>query len=329
MDETQFKNSIRISLQDARERDRKKLVKEYGDEFGDVDLGNAADFKKVFIEPWTNATKVALGSVAKVSSKARSALAVILKGLPSLIIPGLSTRYENIFSNEDQRMQSIERKYGAIIEKARMVFKKEGELIAFLLNPIAMLTVKVAEAGPKASLELIDALAGHDSSITSKTSEIRKTFGLGESRSLNRALLHESSESDAIADLLNNKEITKSITSSNLVRNLNSDIKSIINTTLNDVLELAKKISGAETIGDAESILKKKIDTTPLEGVEGDQRDSALGALLTQVKDGQLQSLIESLTLGLKEFNSLDVPESADIIHAYENAIDRIESMLS
>lgn len=330
-----FKEMVKSVLDEAREeakdlvlREGPEPLEEYGDEFGDVDLGNFSDFKKIFIKPFTDVAKTALGHLSKISSSARTAVEKFLRGIPTLIVPFLSARYDDIFSREERRLQEIQRKYGDVFDKASEVFKGDAKLVAFMLNPGMMLAAAAATESSSAILEIAEAISGQSPEVTSRTTRIRQSLSVSSESTLARLVLEDEQEDkQMLSDLVNDRDFQRSINESPKAREIKRDTQDAINSTLNEFREDARKMSAANTFEQVSKLIDQKVVPPAVEGMKPEDLAKSTAVALTQFKHAYIDGITQGLKMAVKEFSTLDIPEGADLTKVYDKVINEIDGM--
>ena len=137
-----------------------KQLNEYGDAFGEFDAGNKSDLAKIFLEPLTDLAGVIKGSIAKISSRARTAIEVSLKGIPTLIVPGLSYDYSKLFQDEKIRIDKIKEKYKDVFAKTDKALGSDAQLLSFMLNPTRFIASTIVIEAPGIIPDLLGVIGG-------------------------------------------------------------------------------------------------------------------------------------------------------------------------
>ncbi len=324
MENKDFNILVKQILKDARAVAHEKVLSEYGDEFGPVDLGNFSDLKKVFVSPFNDALGTIKGALSKVSSRAWNTLEVAAKGIPSLVVPFLSTEYDKIFLKEEQRQQAIEQRYHEVFDKARKLWQGEAGKVAFMLNPFIYTAGKISNLSSQEALDVIDVLSGNNKEVVTRTNRLRKSLSL-ESKSLKGALLENIDSS--IEDLLNDDSIRSAIMQSNIVRGIKTSARAMKNESLNDIKDIASDVSSAETIEELEKIFKKKFPPSSQESMKSSEKKAIEMSLISAIKDSTLKTIINTLQMQLMELEEIDVPEASDLIVVYQNVLSSIQDM--
>ena len=326
-----FKKMVKSVLGDARKeakdlilRESSEQLQEYGDEFGSTDRGHFSDFKRIFINPFTDVAKTALGHLSKVSSSARTAVEKFLRGIPTLIVPFLSARYDDIFSREQQRLQEIQRKYGDIFDKASEIFKGDAKLVAFMLNPGTMLAAAAVTQAPAAILEIAEAISGQSSEIM----RVRRSLSINSESTLAQLVLEdEQSDKEMLLDLVNDRDFQRSINDSSKAREIKRDTQKAINDTLNEFRDDARKMAAADTFEKVSKLIDQKVIPPAVQGMKPEDLTKSTAIALTQFKHAYIDGITRGLKMAVKEFSALDIPEGTDLTRIYSKVINEIDSM--
>lgn len=329
MDDREFRETVKESLAEGRERAKDLVLREYGDEFGPVDLGNFADLRRIFSDPFKDALQVAKGSLAKVSNRAWTAVSVVLKGIPSLVVPFLATKYDNIYAREKQRAMAIEQKYGEVFDKANKLFDTEADKVAFMLNPVAVLTLKSSTSAADEVLDVVDALAGGDRSVMDRTEKLRRVVGVSaEGLSLRRCLLEHGEEQRSVEELLADQEFVQALNSAPIVREMVTDARAMKNESLNEILRVAEQIAAIRTLDDAGQVLKKPIDTVQFRSLKDEERAAAVQSYLSMLKSTSIENIVDTLELQLKELEKQRLSgDDSDLVAVTKKVLDRVDAM--
>lgn len=324
-----FKKIVRNILNEGRVSTKKSLntIFEYGDEFGDFDAGDFSDFRKAFIDPFTDVAKTAMGSLSNISSKSRATIETFVKAIPSLIIPFVSTKYENIFAREEARMEQIRKKYGDVFNKTNDIFNKDASLISFMLNPYAMIASKVLSSAPASVLNIVDALSGQDAEVTSRTEKLRNSLGINtKQESLIRLVFeYTSQDTQAVKDLV--LDLEDKIKDSSVSKNIKRETQKIINDTLLSFRNDAKKMDDAESFEDIQTIIGKKINVSELEKLPEEEKQTGTSVAAKIMKNAYYEALNKGLELAIEEFKNIDIPEGSDLVKVYKDVVSFINNL--
>ena len=342
---------------------RDALIREFGDEFGDIDLGGWSDLVKVMGSP-QSVVQTALGSIANVSNKFHTMLSTIIRGLPSLVIPFVQTRYDKIFKRAEQRQREIERMYPEIFTVARKGFPKDAELFAFMVNPVLMTAVRAGKMGSNVALDLVDALSGHSPDVITRTRPLRRRVGQTrfESVDLRSSLLEldlpdlgttdwasqvpEKQGQDApenaspqnapprvpkkrpaptkqVKRLLNDGSFKSLLDAKDPVQEIKMTAHGIYTDALKNVIDEAQSIARAESLEDLE-----KLGLKPTPQVrKAEDTPEVLGEVLAAMKAYSIDLIVERLSTQVKEFEKLRIPRETKIYDAFEKVIMQVKGM--
>lgn len=330
MNENEFKEAIKEILSESRGAIHAKFRRllEFGDEFGDVDLGNWSDLSKLAGSP-NDVVKATMGSVSNVANKVRTLLTMVLKGIPTLVVPFVRTKYEQILEQEKHRHNEIERMYPDIFSIARKGFPKDGELFTFMLNPPLLMTWALARLGSDVTLDLIDALSGQAPSVVTKTKVLRRRTARNEWKSLSSVIFEApgtTSDKHAVAQLIKDRGFLNEFGNSGVVNEIAESVKASKNTTLNEIIEVARDITSAASVDDLETLgINFKLDPQKKKQLED---AGEIDKLAIEAKSSAVEELIKTVDTMIGEFNDAGVPDNADIFKALKRTKVRLNQQL-
>lgn len=319
MNDKEFKNLIKSIHKSNLNLSKKRLLSEYGDEFGPVDLGDFSDFSKIFFEPFADVVRTTKASLSKISSRTWSAFEAIAKGIPTLVVPFLSANYKNIFDKEKRRSEAIKSKYSDVFSRVSEVFDHEAEAVSFMLNPALVLSTKVVHLGADETLDIVDILSGNNEDVLERTTRLRRALGIRES------LLFEDKKQDMkVVSLLRNRNFQNLLRNSSVVKDMISDARGMKNESLNDILDLIESIKKLNSVEQAEKLFRKEIDKTSIEKFSDKESKAIEDSLLESIKESALESIKDTIMLQLNEFKSQNIPEASDIVKIYNKVLSSI-----
>lgn len=310
--------------------DEKQALREYGDEFGEIDFGTPADLHKMFIQPFTDVLKTTKAAVHDVSTKAGTIFTTVAQGLPSLLVPGLSRDYGQIFDRERQAHERIKRKYGDVFKRTGDALKDDAIMAAFIANPVAVLGSVIALKAPETALDIADELSGNSDIVRRQTDELRASLGYkSESAfSLGNLLLEADPNAvRAVSDLLRSPEMVDALNDSEITQGIRRDGQLAINSSLNDVLDRVKNIQKIDDLKELERSVGKTLSTQKLDDLEPAERSAIEQALVTQAKETIFRTYAELMDSTLKDLKSSSVPTAADTVKAWSKAIKRVKEI--
>lgn len=322
MDELEFKSLVKQILSETRQKtlnDVRSLL-EFGDEFGDVDIGGWNDLAKLAGGPG-DVVKATMGSVANISNKTRTLLSMVLRGIPALVLPGISTKFEKIMQDESRRQSEIERMYPEIFSIARKGFPKDAELFAFMVSPATLMTWALAKMGADLTLDLIDAFSGQSPDVMSKTKVLRR-------RTATREALEilETSDSTNVAQFIKDAEFVNEFSKLKPVIEISTAFRGLKNDSLHNVIQIADDIANANSIEELESLdINFQLDDAKQKEVAS---ANALGQVLGKVKSTALEALVEKIKKQSIELENVKVPKNANIFRAYKRTLEKLNGHL-
>lgn len=304
----------------------RQMLLEFGDEFGDFEGGGWSDLVKILGGPDT-VFKTMMGSIANISNKGRTLLATVAKGIPSLVIPFIETRYEKIQQAEERRQGEIMRMYPEIFSIARNGFPNDGELFAFMLNPVVMTAVNLGKFGTDVALDLVDALSGQSPDVITRTRPLRRRVAARQESVDRRIVEAGKNELDDVRRLLSDRSFQSLVSRSEPVVKIRQYAKSLKNSSLNDIITLAKRISEVESIEDLKDAGLDIDISRYKDELEAAGDLQAVKAVVQSAKSYAFSALIKRLQQQIEELRSLDIPDNSELFTVYENTIKRIQSL--
>jgi hypothetical protein len=335
MDDLEFRDAVRSILIEARRVSLKETedllsgrspilndtISEYGDEFGDVDLGGWSDLVKVLGSPQT-VLRTVMGTVANISSKARALLATTIRGLPGLVIPFVQARYKAIFDEEKRRRQEIERMYPEIFAIAHQAFPDDAKLFAFMVNPVLATTAAVGSLGSDLALDLVDALSGQSPDVITRTRPLRRRVVMTRGESVQRLSLREAMGDDSVVGLLRDRTFQRTLANAKPVRDIMEASRDMKNTSLNQIINVGRAVSSARSIEDLEK-MGLNLNADELEHAE------IFDEVLSAAKVYVLDALVERVKIQIQELRNENVPEGSEMYKIYGEVLKRLDSLRS
>ena len=345
MDDKEFRDSIRDVLRDARTRvleettqlfetDEDEFKKsfefhlfEMGDEFGDVNLGDASDLLKLLGSP-DRVARSALASAENIGSKARRVFDTIIKGIPSLVIPFVATRYDKIYDRERRRFAIIQGKYPDVFANAKRVFTTDAALVAFMVNPVVLTAAAATKASADVVLNLIDSLGVGDEGVGRIIKRIRRVKGSdlsSEGLSLGPVLLEAR---NPVEELLADEGFRERLERSSVVTGIKQEAEDVKNETLNDILQAAQAYESARSI---EDLSRAGFDAKRYLGAvdEIDDREDLDPIAIRTAKHAAVSLFMKNMELSLEELRSLGVPDDSELFKVYGEVGKRLRKMLA
>lgn len=325
---------------------------EFGDAFGDAGWG---DLAKVMGDPG-KVRDAAIGSALRVGAKARSLLSVIVRNIHTLVIPFMKTHYDRIYARERAQMSRIQQKYPDVFKNAGELFTGDAKLAAFMINPVLMTAAVAAQGGADAVLGLTAALGASDSTIVDQVRRIwrqvnrlpqqmkpdgqqavQKPKGFDDLYYYDEGaegdvVLEASSVQRLAAKLLRNRQFQERLSKTKAVQAIKAEAEAVKNETLNSFIRFAQDLRQMEDIEalrrmDAELArrLERQIERTEDPGeAEAITRES-----IRAIKDASIKALVEKMRADIEAIKQMRVPDTSEMISAYEKAADRIESQVN
>lgn len=366
--ESDFRDMVKQTLAEARESAKNIVLREHkdemvedlkrllesGDEFGDAfsDTG-WKDFTKILGDPGKVKDAV-VGSALKVGAKAQTLLSVVLRGIPSLVIPFIKTHYDQIYAREKSQLDRIRQKYPDVFKNAGQLFTGDAKLAAFMINPVLMTSAVAAQGSVDVVLGLTNALGAGDRGITDQVRQIWRhvnrlpasSASIGKSSRIEttperkgnedlyytEGFLHEATQAQRLAvKLLRNKQFQQKLGHSHVVQDLKKMAETVKNETLNELIKFAQDIRQVEDIEGLKAMapdLAQKIQQQ-LQRLSPGEQESVLRTTIQQVKNDSILALTEKMKEDIATLQKLQVPSASEMISAYEKALSEISAMAS
>jgi hypothetical protein len=297
----------------------------------------------------------AIGSALKIGAKAKSVVATVLKGIPSLIIPFIKTNYEKIYAKENAEMSKIRQKYPDVFRNASQLFTDDAKLAAFLVNPVLMLSYAATKGSLSSVFGLAKSLSARDEALVrdikriwqhvnrlatpSRTSNVanepakakagNEDLYYKEGLGLNMSLLVEDAARAKTEKFINDARFKERLMKSAVVEDIKTSAETIINETLNSIIELAKKIIEIDDIESLESLgnnIRNQVEQK-IEQLDPMSAEAAIPSIIESIKASIIDGIIQRLGLSIEEFEKLKLPTSSELISAYQKALDEIKKL--
>lgn len=338
MDDLEFRAAIKQILSEARQESFKQtaLLLELGDEFGDTSF-DSDDLGKI-VPDIGQLAKTTLGSIANISNKVRTLISVFLRSIPALVVPYVKVKYEKIYADEARRQREIERMYPEIFTIARKGFSGDGQLFAFMLNPVVMTAISVGRLGSDVALDLIDGLSGSSPDVITKTRPLRRRVGARESLTLASSILLEDpldkpgsgEKKSDVSKLLNDENFQQIVMNCEPTKKIIEAAKNVKNTTLNAVLSQAKEIVNAtsfDELADLGLSMNQNLDRTR-EQIETENPD-AIAQIVASTKKETIKAFVKHINDSIESFKQANIPEDSDLFKVYGKTNERLNEIMA
>lgn len=329
--------------------------------------GSPGELWSTFITPFTDVAKTVKGKGEEVIRKAWTPVNVAIHTILTSIIPGLGHSYKGLFEKEDADIQKIRSKYKDVYARTdKALSSNDAAFFAFLSSPVKSMAGFALTKSPDAVLGTLSYLTGGKSTEIIK-GELSKKLpnmsasidnflrkmnqGVSENLSFNGEFLMEyineededKKESpgddkeieEALKDLLSDESFMKKILISGGVKSkleaMNSDAKKIYISTLEEILEQAKKsLSSSASLEDIKELIgdenfKKAEDS--LKEVPEEEREEALKATLANSRKAIKNLYMSSLKERIESLKEEGIPEDSQYVIDYKDYIEKIEAL--
>lgn len=356
--ESDFREMVRQALTEARTSAQSVVLHEdpldsvqdivslleSGDEFGDVfgDVG-WKDLTRVAGDP--GKVKDALvGSALKIGVKAKTLLSVIIRGIPSLVIPFIKTNYERIHANERAQMSRIKQKYPDVFKHAGQLFTDDAKMVAFMINPVLMTAAVAAQGAADSVLGLADALGRGDPEISGQIKRVWRHVNRvpGQQRQppqgkpaakgnedlyYQEGVVLEATDVQRLAaKLLRNPDFQKRLASTKVTHAVKADAERVKNETLNNLITFAnqvRQIEDIEALRKIDSGIAQKVENQ-VQKLDQGEAESVIQTAIKEIKDASIEALVGKMKIDIEMLQQLKIPEKSELIAAYQKALSRI-----
>lgn len=328
-----------------------ELLKEYlrlltEDDYGGFDItssnadspyganfGSGKDLYNVFVKPFTDVIDTTVGKTKELSQRAQTLAKVTFEAIVTSIIPTLKDDYEKIFADEAAQLQKLKSQYGEVYDATWAAFK-ENDIVAaaFLYDPAAMITTKIAQQAPIQTVKLINVLTG--GKLDGFLKRLVDRLKLGNKGSSNRSQgpgLPESyvktlSENIDIGEILTQDKVFELINDNSTVSRMKSSTRAIVNKKLTTIIQRATVISSAKSVSDLEQKLGIKLKgSDKLNQIQDQTEKTKLEQMILKVTK---KSLIEFYVKGLQKLVTDALKAGVPQRHAYIVAVKKTLSKL-
>lgn len=320
---------------------------------------------KIFVQPFSDVLQTGQAAVEDLSARARTAAKVAFEAVATSILPFYSSDYKEIFEKEAEQIGKIKEKYRDVFERTDAAFAYSGDamLLAFLLDPTALISATVLKKAPAAALEVFETLAGENehlralfkklkivsrgSSGKSKESEagVWTTKGGGKGGGWGggdymggggagiglEGKLHEKKKAnpnEILVTQLSNPKVQAELQKSPVVMSMKKDARALVNSTVNQLMDRYKQVSSAKSVEDLIRIFPQvnRSKLQALQGLPPDQKAPVEAAIMTQLKASAKEFYAKSLQAQIEQSMKQGIPESHPLLQGYKKVISMIKS---
>lgn len=334
-----------------------KLLREYirtvileDDSYGGFDIsGNAADspygasfgsgkdLYNVFVKPFTDVVSTTVGKTKELSQKAQTLAKVSFETLATTLIPVLADDYDEIFSNERAQLDKLKAQYKDIYDSTWTAFKDNDVVAAaFLYNPAAVITAKVAQQAPIQTVKLLNTLAG--GKLDGFLKKVVDKFKLGDTKKpLDRdsgeglpegriVELHRKAQS--FGDILAQRGVKSAIAKNPKVSQMADTAQGIVDGSLQKVLKSAQAVASAKSVQDLQQKVGHKLKgADELAKLPAAERQQLEQVLLKSVKQSALSMYAKGIEDQIKQALKGGIPEDHPFIIAHKEVLSKLKSV--
>lgn len=319
---------------------KKALIFEYGDALGPYDMATPADMAKIFVKPFTDVAKTAEKVIGQLSTRSRSMIKILTKGIISIVVPGISVDYSTIYKKEKGELRRLEQKYGNVLQHTRDSLKNDARLLAFLLAPTTFLSGMVSIGSVQSarkSLLLSDALTGPnryiDYNVNTLLRRLKRTTAEYEKyiKRENKQLNEEKVDNviEDIKKFIMNDKTQDLIRNSQIVRTMSNEAERLIERTINELRSKINEVSNLRTFENLEAYIGDQLLSPEQEKtIPEDELNEAKELLVKETKESMLETYRKLITANLTEIQKNNVPEDSPLIEKYVELQDYLEQQI-
>lgn len=305
-----------------------------------VSFGSGEELYNIFVKPFTDVVKTAAGKTKELSQKAQTVVKVAFEAAATSLIPVLRDSYSEIFAKEKEEIEQIRKEYSDIYQSNWDAFQDNDVMVAaFMYAPAFVITAKLANKSPKATLNLISVLSG--GSLDPWISRVKDKYGMDVKSKANAPAHGQASDipmegvirEDAdqlppIGDVLANKKVLARLDSSPKVKEMEQRGRSMVRNTLQKVVKQATGVLKAQSLQDLQAKTGTKLKgMDKLAQIPEQERRSAEQELLAGAKKGMKAFYVKSLEGQVKKALEAGVPENHPFVQDYRKVIARVQSL--
>lgn len=343
-----------------REYVRSVLSEDIGDYGGGGDVGDGPygyswgsnnDLIKTFVEPFTDVFKTFAGKTKELKEKTKTLLTVVVQSALSVVIPGLSRGYAEVFDEEKEALDKVKNEYRDVYERTDAALGgTDASFLAFMASPGIALSYLTAKKGPGVAKEILSAATGGFSDdvyekIKQKAIKVGR-WSLGEedededkkkkgkkTESLKHGI-NFLSEAESQGDVTPEKIIksrmfmTAALDSPKLAK-IQKVATQIYKESLQKIYEQAEFVmKKAKTVEDLEKILKKKNpELEKIKKLQGVEKAKSEQLLIEGIKKSMKDFYIKSLTEQMQKVLKTGIPENSQYIKDFKETIQKIKAL--
>lgn len=328
------------------------LLREYGDAYGDLDFVSKGDIAKIFIQPLTDFSSTIKAVMGKISAKANSAINVIIKGLPTLVVPGLTYNYSKIYEKEKERINAIKNKYKEVFDRTEVALQGDAQGLAFMLNPVNFLGAKLAQSSPAIAIEALEILTGgaaedafKDVKSVLRTRKIEKGYGdkafgaykkkeqpaYKENKEKRNNILSEqesftSSLQRKFYQLLNNQQVVAALKKSPIINDMQRSALQAVQNSAKEIMQQVEILLNIDNLEELQNALHKKLNLNTIEQLGPEEGQTAEAIIIQQIKNTIIKTYSELSQKHLEDFEAQGIPEDSPLVQVYTSLVAALQS---
>lgn len=309
---------------------------------GGAHYASADQMYQIFVKPFADVAKVAAGKTKEVSQRAQTLAKVALEAIATTLVPALEDKYDDIFEDEQSRLEAIRSEYADAYASTWEAFNEMDVLIAaFMYRPDLFLTAKFIKKAPKVAANILSVLSGGSLDNLIKRAFSKEPIKIsnflkgpeGPGMPIESVIREKdddatASPADNLITLLSNPKVKKALSSDPNSKRMSSESQEATRQTLEDVFVQAQSVLKAKDLNDVQKIIGKQVpEIAKLQQLPPEQRNSVEATMLNGIKSGMRSYYAGKLKARAQEAVSSGVSESHPFVQDHLSVAKKIESL--
>ncbi len=322
-------------------------------------FGSAKDLYNVFVRPFTDVVDTAVGKTKELSQKAQTLSKVAFEAMMTTLLPTLEDDFHEIFANEKENIAKLKAQYKDVYDATWTAFKDNDVVTAaFFYSPSSMITAKVAQQAPIATINVLNVLTG--GKLDGFLSRVKKAFQLGDTKKpldrdgphfgaddagggggsgghggwdtggMPEGTIHElhKRKKPSLGSILSQKKIKQVINNNPKTAQMSDATRKIVDTSLKTVLQRANTIANAGSIDDIEKGLGTSLKgADDLRKLPDNERQALEQPMLKALKMSAQKLYTSGIQQQLQSAVKAGVPEDHPYVLMLGGVISKLKSM--
>lgn len=318
-----------------------KLINEYGDALGDLSMTDKNDFAKIFISPFSDVASTAKKAISNFGVKARTLLSVAVEGAISIIIPGVSEDYSDIYKKEKRDLEILQQKYYNVNKNTKEILRSEASFIAFMLSPVSFISSVLVYKAPQKALKIVDVLAGNNryiqkkyNNITNFISNLKRASSKYEKMfKVENKIIKEQDEIpesivNEIISFITDPQTIQILERSPTVQNMKKDTERVIDNTIRYLKQKVDIVANINSFEELEKAVGKRLLQQNDPEITPEEINSIKIMMTQEIKESILETYLKLTNANLSEIIKAGVEEDADLVKKYVQFISYLKSKL-